>query len=361
MHERKEDQSLVTYAEAIKEAFDLALERDPSVIIVGEGVPDPKSIFGSTKGLKDKYGDSRVFDMPLSENGMTGICIGAALNGLSPVLIHQRIDFALLSLDQIINNAAKWQYMFNGAQNVKIVIRMIIGRGWGQGPQHSQSLQSIFAQIPGLKVIMPSTPKDAKGMMLSSIKDKNPVIFIEHRWLHNVTDKISKEYYEIRIDKANIIKEGKDVTVVGMSLSTLEALEAAKHIKADYKIDAEVIDLRSIRPIDYETIFVSLRKTGRLIVVDTGYKSFGIGAEIVSTCMINCYEYIKSPPEIIGLPDYPCPTAESLAENYYPSEIEISKAIFKSVGKNNINNAFYEKIKKKNKHDIPFVGYTGPF
>ena len=178
----------ITYVEAIREALDQAMDLDSSVIVIGEGVPDPKAIFNSTAGLREKYGVERVFDMPLAENGLTGVCIGAAISGMRPVMIHQRIDFALLSVDQLINNAAKWYYMFNGKSNVPLVIRMIVGRGWGQGPQHSQSLQALFALVPGLKVVMPTTAHDAKGMMMAAIKDNNPVIFIEHRWLHHVKD-----------------------------------------------------------------------------------------------------------------------------------------------------------------------------
>ena len=185
----------LTYAQAIQEGLHQSMEADARVILVGEGVPDPKAIFATTAGLRDRFGSARVFDMPLSENGMTGICIGAALSGLRPVMVHQRIDFALLAMDQLVNNAAKWHYMFDGLANVPLVIRVIIGRGWGQGPQHSQSLQALFAHIPGFKVVLPATAYDAKGMLISAIEDNNPVIFIEHRWLHNIKDAVPAEPY----------------------------------------------------------------------------------------------------------------------------------------------------------------------
>ena len=176
----------VSFAEAVREAQDNCLEKFNESYLMGLGVPDPKGIFGTTLGLQNKHGKERVFDIPLSENAMTGVAVGSAITGLRPILTHQRIDFALVSIDQIVNQAAKWHYMFNGTMKVPMVIRMIIGRGWGQGPQHSQSLHAWFAHIPGLKVIIPSNPYDAKGMLISAIEDDNPVIFLEHRWLHSM-------------------------------------------------------------------------------------------------------------------------------------------------------------------------------
>jgi len=216
----------LSYAQAIREGLDQAMEKDARVIVIGEGVPDPKAIFDTTAGLRDKYGDRRVFDMPLAENGMTGICIGAALSGLRPVMVHQRVDFALLAMDQLINNAAKWHYMFDGKASVPLVVRMIVGRGWGQGPQHSQSLQAMFAQAPGIRVIMPTTAYDAKGMLISAIEDNNPVLFIEHRWLHNIEGDVPDGDVRVPIGKAQKMKMGTDVTIISMSYMTIEALHA---------------------------------------------------------------------------------------------------------------------------------------
>ena len=175
----------LTFAEAVKEAIDYCISQDDSVFAIGEGVPDPKAIFGTTLGLREKYGADRVLDMPLSENAMTGVCIGSALSGMRPILMHQRADFAFLSMDQIINNAAKWHYMFNGQANTPLVIRMVVGRGWGQGPQHSKSFHSWFANLPGIRVAIPSTPFDAKGLLVDSIFSDMPTIIIEHRSLFN--------------------------------------------------------------------------------------------------------------------------------------------------------------------------------
>jgi len=236
----------ITFSEAILEGLDQAMERDRRVVLVGEGVPDPKAIFGTTSGLRQKYGNRRIFDMPLSENGMTGICIGAALSGMRPVMVHQRIDFALLAMDQLVNNAAKWHYMFDGKVSVPLVVRMIIGRGWGQGPQHSQSLHAMFAQVPGLKVVMPTTACDAKGMLIAAIEDENPVLFIEHRWLHHIKDTVPEDYYRVSLDHAGVLREGSDLTVAAFSYMTVEALIAAKLLMTFMGISLEVLDMRSV-------------------------------------------------------------------------------------------------------------------
>ena len=214
----------ITFVQAIREGLDQAMEQDPNLIVIGEGVPDPKAIFNTTSELQKKFGPKRVFDMPLSENGVTGVCIGAALSGMRTVLVHQRIDFAMLTMDQLVNNAAKWHYMFDGKASVPIVVRVIVGRGWGQGPQHSQSLQSMFAQVPGLKVVMPTTAYDAKGMLVSAIEDNNPVIFIEHRWLFNIKGEVPEDYYRVPLGTCDIKRNGNDVTIIANSYMTLEAL-----------------------------------------------------------------------------------------------------------------------------------------
>ena len=221
------------FFQAINEAIDLCMAKDPAVYIMGLGVPDPKGVFGSTLGLQGKYGSTRVMDMPTSENGMTGVAIGSALVGMRPIMTHQRIDFALLAMEQIVNQAAKWHYMFGGRMSVPLVIRMIIGRGWGQGSQHSQSLQSWFAHIPGLKVVMPTTPYDAKGLLISSIEDNNPVVFIEHRWLYNISGHVPEGVYRVPLGQARVIKKGNDLTIVATSYMTLEALRAAEMLTED--------------------------------------------------------------------------------------------------------------------------------
>lgn len=307
----------MTYADAIRDALDIALARDPLTFAIGEGIPDPKGAFGTTTGLAAKHGPYRIMDMPVSENGLTGVAIGAALAGMRPILTHMRIDFALLSLDQIINNAAKWYYMYGGQVSVPIVIRMIIGRGWGQGPQHSQSLQVLFAHIPGLKVVMPATASDAKGLLLSAIADPNPVIYIEHRWLHKVTGPVLSGYVETPIGSARVIEKGTDVTIVSSSYMTVECLKAHGILKKA-GIRAEVVDLRSIKPIDWTTLEASVGKTKRLLVADTGHTSFGVSAEILAHVAEKGISLL-APPVRVASPDLPVPTAKQLAEAYYPT------------------------------------------
>jgi pyruvate/2-oxoglutarate/acetoin dehydrogenase E1 component len=354
----------ITYVEAIREALNQSMEQDDSVIVIGEGVPDPKAIFNSTLGLQERFGKDRVFDMPLSENGVTGACIGAAISGMRPVMIHQRIDFALLSLDQLINNAAKWHYMFNGKSQVPLVVRMIIGRGWGQGPQHSQSLQAMFSLVPGLKVVMPTTAHDAKGMMISAIKDNNPVIFLEHRWLHHVEDAVPESIYEVPLDKAKILQEGSDITIAAFSYMSLEALIAARALFSVAGISVELIDMRSVRPLDAKTVIDSVKKTGRLIVTDTAYKTGSIAAELISQVVEGAFASLKAAPVRVCSPDFPTPTAPGMTEDYYPTPGTIADAVLSLLGKDLNTNMYQDlmvSIARKGLHDIPNREFKGPF
>ncbi len=346
------------FSDAIREATDQAMAIDPSVYIVGLGVPDPKGIFGTTLGLVDKYGPDRVMDMPLSENAMTGIALGSALAGMRPIITHQRMDFALVAMEQMVNQAAKWHYMFNGQACVPMVVRMIIGRGWGQGPQHSQSLQAWFAHIPGLKVVMPTTAYDAKGLMAAAIEDNNPVIFIEHRWLHGVADAVPEAYYTVPIGKARVMRSGTDVTVVGTSYMALESLRAADILK-DLGVSAEVIDLRTIRPWDTETVLASVRKTGRLVVADTGGTAFGISAEIVATVLEREFSALQAAPVRIALPDHPCPTSPALADHYYPRANTLVDTILRMLGKECVTSV--QPGHALQKLDVPDPSFKGPF
>ncbi len=363
MHEIN-SKRLVSYIDAIREALDLCLSKDQNVIVIGEGVPDPKAIFSSTAGLQTKYGIQRVFDMPLAENGMTGVCIGAALSGMRPVMIHQRIDFALLSMDQIVNNAAKWHYMFNGKASVPIVIRMIIGRGWGQGPQHSQSLQAMFAQVPGLKVVMPTTAHDAKGMMIAAIEDDNPVIFIEHRWLHHVMDHVPEGVYRVKIGQARRLQEGNDVTVAAFSFMALEALIAAKALLKFMEISLDVLDMRTVRPLDLTAVFDSVCKTGRLVVVDTAFKTGSIAGELIAQVCEQGFAWLKAPPLRIASPDHPVPTSPFMAENYYPNPKLIADEILQllEINKSGKNyDALCASLLSEVAHDTPIRDFSGPF
>lgn len=316
----------ITYCEALREGLEQAMERDKRVFVMGIGVDGPGAIFGSTTGLVQKFGQGRVFDIPLAENGITGVAVGAALAGMRPVMVHQRMDFMLYAMDQIVNHAAKWHYMFGGRLNVPLTIRAIIGRGWGQGAQHSQSLQALFAHVPGLKVVMPSSAFDAKGLLMASIEDENPVIFIEHRWLYGQTGEVPEEPYSIPIGCGAIKREGRDATVVAISHMVVAALEAARSLEAD-GIDVEVIDPRSIKPLDEAIICDSIRKTGRLIIADTGWKTGGVGAEIAALAAEKAFAYLKAPVRRVSLPDVPTPTSYALEARYYPGPQDIVSAV----------------------------------
>ena len=306
----------LTYAQAVNEALHQAMEMDDSVICYGLGTPDPKGVFGTTVGLQERFGEKRVFDMPAAENAMTGVAIGASLNGIRPVVTHQRLDFFLLAMDQLVNNAAKWHYMYGGKMSCPITIRLIIGRGWGQGPTHSQNLQAWFAHVPGLKVVMPTTPADAKGLLVSSIFEPDPVVFLEHRWLHNSEGIVPEEDYRVPIGEASRVCQGEDVTIVSSSYMTVEALRAAAFLKG-HGIGCDVIDLRSISPLDWDLVLTSARKTRRLLVADTGALTGGVGAEIVARIAEVMCQEMKAPPRRVALPDFPTPTSLAMTRTFY--------------------------------------------
>jgi pyruvate dehydrogenase E1 component beta subunit len=344
------------YYQAIHEATDLCMAKDPSVYVIGLGATDPKGIFGTTSGLEQKYGSQRVMDMPCAENGMTGVVLGSALVGMRPIMLHQRIDFAVLALEQIVNQAAKWHYVFGGRKAVPLVIRLLVGRGWGQGPQHSQSLQSWFAHVPGLRVVMPSTPQDAKGLLISAVEDDNPVVFIEHRWLHNVSGSVPEGLYRVPLGESRLLRRGRDVTIVAFSYAALEAHRAAEELARD-GIDAEVIDPRSLRPFDGGPILESVRKTGRLIVADTSWKHAGFSAEVVARVAEEGVA-LKCPPRRIGLPECPTPTSPALAAHFYPGVADLVAAACEMVQGRRV---VRPPVDLSVHHDVPDPSFTGPF
>jgi pyruvate/2-oxoglutarate/acetoin dehydrogenase E1 component len=331
-----------------------AMSIDKSIIYFGLGVTDPKGIFGTTLGLEKKFGKKRVFDVPASENALTGFALGSSLNGLKPILVHQRADFALLSLDQIINGAAKWMYMFGGTQNVPITIRMIIGRGWGQGPTHSQNLHSIFAHIPGLKVVVPSLASDVSHLFYSSILDPNPVIFLEHRWLHNSLGRMPKNLKRNELEKCKIVKKGKDITIVSLSYMLVECLEAAKILDKE-GISLEVIDVRTVNPLDINTIIESTKKTKRVLIVDISNQVCGFSPSLFKE-ILNKNKKLKILPEIISMPFAPEPTSYGLTKYFYNDRYDVVNKILDML-----------KVKKKinrvklGHHDVPGEWFKGPF
>lgn len=311
---------LIKYVDALREAFEQEMERDPSVFLFGLDVDDHKGIQGSTIGLQEKFGKDRVFNTPLSEDAMTGVAVGAAMAGFRPIHVHIRMDFMLLCMNQLVNMAAKAHYMYNGQVNVPLVVRTMIGRSWGQGGQHSQALHSMFMHVPGLKVVAPSNANDAKGCMIAAIRDNNPVIFIEHRLLYSVDGYVPYKPYEVTLGKARVLQEGDHITILAVSHMVMEALRAKKHLES-VGIQAEVIDPISLWPLDMETIMQSVRKTGRLLVVDNAWLTCGASSEILT----KVYEESRLAGEKIpdmfrmGFAPTTCPTTRPLENVFYPN------------------------------------------
>ena len=319
-----EEGRVLSYMEALHEALSLALELDPKVLVLGQGVNDPKGMFGVTTGLHEKFGKDRVFDTPLSEEGMTGICTGASMNGLRPVYMHNRPDFLLLAFNQIVGHASKIHYMDNGETNVPLVIWSAIGRGWGSGSQHSQAIQGLLLGVPGLKIVMPSTPHDAKGLMLSAIADNNPVLIFEHRWSMRNKGVVPEGAYKISLGKGIYRRKGNDLTIVGTSHILELAIKAIDELEG---ITADVIDLRTIKPLDEKIIIDSLQKTGRILIVDTGWEMGGVCAEIGCMVAEKGFSFLKGPVRRLGLSDIPSPAGFTLEQYYYPDVKKITHVI----------------------------------
>lgn len=348
----------LTYVQAVNEALSQCMASDPKTLFFALGADDPKRLFGTAAGLKEKFGNDRVFDMPTAENGMTGVAVGAAICGFKPIMTHQRLDFFLLAMDQLVNSAAKWHYMFGGQDSVPLVIRLILGRGWGQGPTHSQSLQSWFAHIPGLKVVMPTTPQDAKGLLISAIQDPNPVVFMEHRWLHHQVGEVSEEMTPIPLGAARRISSGNDVTIVSHSYMTVEAVRAIKHLKSN-GVECDLIDLRTISPMDWPMILESVKKTGRLLALDTSAISFSVASEIIARSTIDCFSFLKTSPLRLASPDFPVPTSAAMTEQYYPTAREIVQSVSKLMGREISDAPFVRDAATP--HDVPGEWFKGPF
>jgi pyruvate/2-oxoglutarate/acetoin dehydrogenase E1 component len=315
----------LSYVEAVREATDLEMTRDPAVILFGLDVDDPKAIQGTTRGLAEKYGPERVFGTPLSEDAMTGAAIGMALAGLRPIHVHIRMDFLMLAMNQLVNVAAKSRFMFGGHVSVPLVVRSMIGRSWGQGAQHSQGLHSFFMHVPGLKVVAPATPYDAKGCLIAAIRDDNPVLYVEHRLLHFQNGPVPEEPYAVAPGKARVTAAGEDITLVGISFMQMECLRA-RHYLEDAGIRAEVIDPIWLSPLDIDTIAASVEKTGRLLVVDTGWLCCGASAEIVAGVAERLQGVRDLGLKRLGFAPVTCPTTPALEQHFYPDARTIAAA-----------------------------------
>ena len=320
-------QSLVSYADALYQATFQEMQRDPSVFVYGLGVDDAKGMYGTTKDLHGDFGADRNFDTPLSEDALTGMGIGAAMAGMRPIHVHQRFDFLLLCMNQLVNIAAKAHYMFAGSVRVPMVVRAIIGRSWGQGAQHSQALHNYFMHVPGMKVVAPTTPYDAKGCMIAAIRDDNPVIFMEHRMLYGNMGYVPAAPYEVLPGKSRILTQGDDVTVVAISHMVVEALRAHAHL-AERGIHAEVIDPVWLAPLDMDTIVASVRRTGRLLVVDNAWTHCGASAEIVAAVAERMQGEKAVKLARMGFAPVPCPTTKPLENLFYPNGRTIAARAF---------------------------------
>lgn len=323
----------ITYAQAINEALDEEMARDNSVIVMGEDVGLYGGVWRTSIGLQQKYGAKRVIDTPISENSFVGCAIGAAITGLRPVVEVMYIDFITLALDQIINQAAKLRYMFGGKVKVPIVIKTTGGAGRGNAAHHSQSLESLFCHIPGLKVVMPATPKDAKGLMKSAIREDNPVIFIEHKLLYPKKESIGEEELLIPLGKAKIVKEGNNITLIATSNMLYKALDASRILERDFNISCEIIDPRTLSPIDFDIIINSVKKTSNAVIVHESNKKAGIGSYIASQIMEEAFDWLDSPVSVIGGLDCPIPYSYVLEEAVIPSEKQIINKVKEVLGK----------------------------
>lgn len=336
------------------------MKKDPKTIIMGLGVTDPKGVFGTTLGLLENFGSERVIETPTSENAMTGVGVGLAISGHRTILVHQRLDFFLLAMDQLVNSAAKWHYMYGGQKSVPLTIRLIMGHGWGQGPTHSQNLHAWFAHIPGLKVLMPAFTEDVYPLLCTAIKDPNPVIFLEDRWLHGQygNSENQKSNLAFEFGNARLVRSGKDLTIISSGYGSVLSLNVAKYL-ANQNIDAELIDLRSIKPVDLNSIVESVAKTGRVLVVDSGHEFSGFASEIVKLIVTNTFSSLKSAPEVIAAHDVPEPTSHGVIGEFKYGAFEIAQKAFKLMEK--LTPPDCENFLKPLFSDVPDENFKGPF
>jgi pyruvate/2-oxoglutarate/acetoin dehydrogenase E1 component len=324
---------VISMGEAIKDAQYQLMKKHPEIFLIGVGICDPNAVYKTIDGFLEEFGEDRIIEGPIAEQMLTGFCFGASANKYRPILIHHRMDFILLSLDQIINHMAKYPYMFGGQQRFPLVIRSVVGRGWGNAAQHTQSFHGLLSSFPGIQVVVPSNPYDAKGLLASAIMGNDPVIFIEHRWLHGDKGEVPEELYEIPIGVANIVREGSDYTLVAAGPMVQQSLKAAQDLKESHDLNVEVIDLRSIRPIDFPTIFTSVKKTGHLLVADSDWPRGGITDSIISEVTRELFTELKSAPHKVTWPDHAVPASSKLEAMFYPGAKDIAHKIVESLQK----------------------------
>jgi pyruvate dehydrogenase E1 component beta subunit len=305
------------FTDAILSATEFLLENYPEAYVIGLGVSYKNGADGTMGDLKERY-SSRVIDTPVSESAITGAAFGSAISGMKPIVHHGRLEFAMLAYDQIITQSSNWNYMFGGDYGAPITYRIAIGRQWGNGPQHTKAMYSMFGNVPGLKVVVPSTPEMAKQLLLSAVLDPNPVVFLEPRWLYKISGHVSEGYHAVPLNKGRTILQGSDLTLVSFGDGINPCYEAALLLR-EIGISADVIDLVSLNPIDYDLIIESLRLTRNLMTFETGTLSFGVGREIIGALHSDLKVNFHFKSTVISAPNVPCPTATSLTESYYPS------------------------------------------
>ena len=354
---------VINSVEAIREALSIIGEKYDNALLFGEGILDPSAFFGTTRGLENFFGHERIYEMPLSENAVCGVAIGTAVEGKHPIISFHRVEFALLAMEQIINNAAKMHYASNGIHTCPIILRLIVGRGWGQGPAHSQSLEASFAAVPGLKVIAPVFPYDYKGMLISAMEDKNPIIVIEHRWTHSLKGIVPTGLFMENITSPKKISQGNTCTIIATSYSVIEALQAVKVLE-NFELGIDLIDLRVLSPLNEDMIIESVKKTGSLITIDLGWKSFGVGAELIARVTERAWGYLKKAPIRLGLPDHPIPSSRGYLPGLYPSSRSIIDAVLAITGRDDLIKPVQDLFSKDPKElnlDVPNSEFQGPF
>lgn len=310
---------ILSYQDAINEAIQEEMESDPSVFVIG----GETKMFGSLAGLEDKFGNSRVITTPISEDATTGLVLGAAMTGLRPIQVHIRVDFMLLAINQIVNMISTQSYNSNGRQEVPLLIRAVVGRGWGQGYQHSKSLHGLFAQIPGLKVIMPTSPKDAKGMIRSAIRFNGPVISLENRWLYWQEGEVPEGEFLMDLNKPECLREGNNITIVASSWMNVEAKLAAEILENEHGVKASIFDIKSTDLSNMNEIIDSVNSSGKCIIADNDWLYSGLSGEIAFRIHEKSFKYLKMPIERIGFKQVPCPTTRVLEDAFYPNAFDI--------------------------------------
>ncbi len=345
--------SQLSYREAVNGALIQEMERDDRVFVYGCDVADHKRIYGSTTDLVERFGPERCFSTPISEDAMTGMGLGAAISGLRPIHVHIRVDFLLLAMNQLANMISTARYMSGGDLSVPMVIRAVVGRGWGQSAQHSKSLHSVFAHLPGIRVVAPTTPNDVKGLMSAAIRDDNPVVMLEHRWLYDTVGEVDEGDAVVPLGKARVVRAGTDLTIVATSWMVVEALRAAD-LLAERGVSVEVIDPRTLAPLDEESIVASVQKTRHCIVADNDWSFCGFGAEVAAMVSERCFGQLGAAVSRVGWAFVPCPTTRCLENEFYPNANDLVRAAERSLGLDAMDLSGFDFYTYENRFKGPF-------